>query len=52
MGLCSIGRAAEPLDPLAQFVRAQLLAQQDAVTPGASITLGLQLHHAPHWHTY
>jgi thiol:disulfide interchange protein DsbD len=43
---------AVDLDPLANVVHADLLAEQDAVVPGASITLGLRLRHAPHWHTY
>ena len=45
-------RAAVELDSLASVVQADLIADQDAVSPGALITLGLRLRHAPHWHTY
>ena len=34
-------------------VRAELVAQApDGVAPGSTVTLGLQLTHQPHWHTY
>jgi thiol:disulfide interchange protein DsbD len=45
-------RAAVELDSLASVVQADLVADQDAVSPGAPIMLGLRLRHAPHWHTY
>jgi len=40
------------LDPSAEFVRAELLAEHDAVSPGSVAWLGVRLRHAPHWHTY
>ena len=52
LALAASGKAAAQLDPTAEFVSAELLAQTDAVSPGATITLGLRLQHAPHWHTY
>ena len=45
------GPAHADTDPT-NAVRAELLAEPDAATPGASLTLGLHLQHAPHWHTY
>lgn len=45
-------RAALALEPPADTVRAELVAEHDAVTPGGSIWLALRLRHAPHWHTY
>ncbi|HQC85588.1 MAG TPA: protein-disulfide reductase DsbD family protein [Rhodoferax sp.] len=34
-------------------VRAELVAHApDGVAPGSTVTLGLQLTHQPHWHTY
>jgi len=51
--LTGLGAAwAAPVDPTAEYVRAELIAQDDAVAPGASAILGLRLRHAPHWHTY
>ncbi len=52
LALAATCRAAESSDIQGELVRAQLLAEQDAVSPGAKVTLGLHLHHAPHWHTY
>ncbi len=48
----AVVRAALPLDPTADFVRAELVAEQDGVVPGQTVALGLRLRHAPHWHTY
>jgi thiol:disulfide interchange protein DsbD len=39
-------------DDLARLVRADLLAQDEAIAPGTDAVLGLRLRHAPHWHTY
>jgi thiol:disulfide interchange protein DsbD len=44
--------ALADFDPAANAVHADLLAEQDATAPGTSVTLGLRLQHAPHWHTY
>jgi len=44
--------AAVDLDPLANVVHADLVAETDAVQPGTAVTLGLRLRHEPHWHTY
>jgi thiol:disulfide interchange protein DsbD len=33
-------------------VRAELIAERDAVVPGQPFTVGLRLQHIPHWHTY
>jgi thiol:disulfide interchange protein len=35
-----------------ELVKAQLLANTDAIAPGKSFTVGLLLRMAPHWHTY
>jgi thiol:disulfide interchange protein DsbD len=35
-----------------ELVKAQLLADTDAIVPGQAFTAGLLLHMAPHWHTY
>jgi len=35
-----------------ELVKAQLLADSDAIVPGQPFTAGLLLHMAPHWHTY
>jgi thiol:disulfide interchange protein/DsbC/DsbD-like thiol-disulfide interchange protein len=35
-----------------QLVKAELLADTNAVVPGRSFTVGLLLHMAPGWHTY
>ncbi len=45
-------RAAPLLDSTDEYVRAELVAETDAVSPGATAVLGLRLRHAPHWHTY
>jgi len=45
-------RPARALDPTADFVRAELVAEQDGAAPGGVVLLGLRLRHAPHWHTY
>jgi thiol:disulfide interchange protein DsbD len=47
--LCAVGTHAKPNDDL---VRGTLLADTDAVCPGASFALGLHLKMKPHWHTY
>ncbi|SPE25727.1 putative ThiO:disulfide interchange protein [Burkholderiales bacterium] len=39
-------------DPSADFVRADLVAEQDGVSPGGVVWLGVRLRHAAHWHTY
>lgn len=52
MALAASCRADVPVDPTQQFVRAELLAEQDAISPGAKFWVGLNLQHAPHWHTY
>jgi len=52
LALTADGRAAPTLDPNAEFVRAELVAEQDGVSPGGVAWLGLRLRHAPHWHTY
>jgi thiol:disulfide interchange protein DsbD len=44
--------AAAAIDPGADYVRAELVAEQDGVVPGQAAALGLRLRHAPHWHTY
>jgi len=44
--------AAAPVDLSEQFVSAELLSEQDAISPGGTLWLGLRLRHAPHWHTY
>jgi len=44
--------AAAGFDPNAQYVQAELLAQSDALVPGAALSLGVRLRHVPHWHTY
>ncbi|HYA65077.1 MAG TPA: protein-disulfide reductase DsbD domain-containing protein, partial [Burkholderiaceae bacterium] len=44
--------ATPPIDPTEQFVTAELLSEQDAISPGAALWVGLHLRHAPHWHTY
>ena len=35
-----------------ELVKAQLLADTDAIVPGKAFTAGVLLHMAPHWHTY
>jgi thiol:disulfide interchange protein len=35
-----------------ELVKAQLLANADAIAPGKPFTVGLLLRMAPHWHTY
>jgi len=35
-----------------QLVKAQLIADTDAIAPGKTFTAGLLLRMAPHWHTY
>jgi len=35
-----------------ELVKAQLLADTDAIVPGKAFTAGLLLHMEPHWHTY
>jgi thiol:disulfide interchange protein/DsbC/DsbD-like thiol-disulfide interchange protein len=35
-----------------ELVKAQLIADTDAIVPGKAFTAGLLLHMAPHWHTY
>jgi thiol:disulfide interchange protein DsbD len=35
-----------------ELVKAQLIADTDAIVPGKAFTVGLLLHMAPHWHTY
>ena len=35
-----------------QLVKADLIADATAVTPGKPFTIGLRLRMAPHWHTY
>jgi thiol:disulfide interchange protein DsbD len=35
-----------------ELVKAQLLADTDAIVPGKTFTAGLLLHMEPHWHTY
>ncbi len=35
-----------------ELVKAQLLADTDAIVPGQPFTAGVLLHMAPHWHTY
>lgn len=36
----------------ADLVKASLLADADALTPGGTVTLGVRLTMKPHWHTY
>src|SRR5262249_8989229 len=45
---CSLPAAALDLAP----VKASLLAERDAISPGQPFTLGLRLLHAPGWHSY
>ncbi|HXW64665.1 MAG TPA: thioredoxin family protein [Burkholderiaceae bacterium] len=52
LALAATCRAAVPTDPTEQFVSAELLSEQDAISPGATFWVGLHLRHAPHWHTY
>ncbi len=35
-----------------ELVKAQLIADTDAIAPGKAFTVGLLLRMAPHWHTY
>ena len=35
-----------------ELVKAQLIADTDAISPGKAFTVGLLLRMAPHWHTY
>jgi thiol:disulfide interchange protein/DsbC/DsbD-like thiol-disulfide interchange protein len=35
-----------------ELVKAQLVADTDAIVPGKAFTVGLLLRMAPHWHTY
>src|SRR5688572_11791869 len=35
-----------------ELVKAQLLADTDAIVPGKAFTAGVLLQMAPHWHTY
>src|SRR5436190_2972149 len=35
-----------------ELVKAQLIADTDAIVPGQPFTAGILLHMAPHWHTY
>src|SRR5207248_9900176 len=35
-----------------ELVKAELIADTNAVVPGKSFTVGLLLRMAPHWHTY
>jgi thiol:disulfide interchange protein len=35
-----------------ELVKAQLIADTDAIAPGNAFTVGLLLRMAPHWHTY
>lgn len=35
-----------------ELVKAQLIADTDAIVPGQPFTAGVLLHMAPHWHTY
>jgi thiol:disulfide interchange protein DsbD len=44
--------AVPTADPGADYVRAELVAEQDGVVPGRAASFGLRLRHAPHWHTY
>jgi len=52
LALSRVCGAAATIDPTEQFVRAELLSEKDAISPGASLWVGLHLRHAPHWHTY
>src|SRR5947208_13064913 len=48
--------AAEPISGQTyegrELVKAQLIADTDAIAPGKTFTVGLLLRMAPHWHTY
>jgi thiol:disulfide interchange protein/DsbC/DsbD-like thiol-disulfide interchange protein len=35
-----------------ELVKAQLIADTDAIVPGQAFTAGVLVHMAPHWHTY
>ncbi len=47
-----VGRAAAQVDNGVTLVKADLIADTTAITPGKTFTVGLRLRMAPHWHTY
>ena len=51
MGWVAVPGRAQMHDGV-QLVKADLLADTTAVTPGKPFTVGLRLRMAPHWHTY
>ena len=48
----ALGRAAESNIVTSPRVTARLVSEQDAVAPGGTLRVGLQLRMAPGWHTY
>ena len=53
--LCWAGFASDvhaQVDNGVTLVRADLIADATAITPGKAFTVGLRLRMAPHWHTY
>ncbi len=50
IGLASAARAQT--DHGVTLVKADLIADTTAITPGKAFTVGLRLKMAPHWHTY
>jgi thiol:disulfide interchange protein DsbD len=52
-GLWAGASPAQTTTVTTEQVRAELVADApQGVVPGAPVTLGLRLQHAPHWHTY
>ncbi len=49
--LASAGAAASPV-AITEHVRAELIADLEAAKPGSTITLGINQHIKPRWHTY
>lgn len=52
LGASSAPASPAPSSARVDHVRVQLLVSHDAVSPGATLLVGLQIDHDPQWHTY
>ncbi len=52
LALLTAGRVGAQIVDGVELVKATLLADTTAITPGQPFTVGLRLEMAPHWHTY